>query len=93
MEDKLIGILKEEGYPPFMIEKTIEKIHNLSFSVNEVFSKWLEDGRIPKLTIEGYSYSMLLNEYGMKPIGAFLTLDWLVKKPEEAKTALEKGIV
>jgi len=28
----------------------------------------------------------------MKPIGAFITLDWLIKEPEKAKKALNEGI-
>jgi len=28
----------------------------------------------------------------MKPIGAFITLDWLIREPEKAKKSLKKGI-
>ena len=28
----------------------------------------------------------------MNPIGAFITLDWLMREPEKAKEALNKGV-
>ena len=52
--------------------------------------EWVE--KLPQIIIEGYSYKTLVENYGMKPIGAFLTLDWLIREPQKALTSLKKGI-
>ena len=46
------------------------------------------------LAKEGYPDFMIEStmEYKMKPIGAFITLDWLYREPDQAKKALKRGI-
>lgn len=86
------SILIEENYPSHIIEKTIEKLKNLTPQVNEAFHLWITNHIEPQIIIEGYSYKTLVENYGMKPIGAFLTLDWLIREPQKALTSLKKGI-
>lgn len=93
MERKqIIEILKEEAYPEYMIEQTSDKMDNLENEIKEAFEKWYRDGTIPTIKLEGYSYQDLVNQFGMKPVGAFITLDWLKREPEKAARALERGI-
>ena len=89
---EIIRILKEEGYPDFMLEKTADKIEAFNPDIATVFSEFCIQGTIPKIEVEGYSYKRLLEEYGMKPVGTFITLDWLIREPEKARNALIKGI-
>lgn len=93
MEKHLIeNILKEEKYPDHMIERTIEKVEHFNPTVMEVFEKWSQNGEEPNISIEGFSYHQLVADYGMKPVGAFITLDWLLRDPQKAITALKRGI-
>ena len=80
-KEQIIKVLKEQEYPEFMIENTINKIINFSPVVTKVFELWINNGREPNINIEGYSYTELVNNWGMKPIGAFITLDWLIREP------------
>lgn len=89
---EIIRILKEEGYPDFMIEKTADKIEAFSIAVAEAFDNWSKDKSQPNISIEGFTFTDLVTKWGMKPIGAFITLDWLLREPENAKNALIKGI-
>lgn len=89
---QIIEILKEEDYPEYMIEQTADKIENLENEIKEAFEKWHLDGTIPAIKLEGYSYQDLVNQFGMKPVGAFVTLDWLKKEPGKASDALRRGI-
>ena len=41
---------------------------------------------------EGYSMERLKEDFGMTFTGAILTLDWLIREPENAKEALAYGI-
>lgn len=90
--NRIIEILKEQGYPTFMLEKTADKVENLSQPLKESFSMWAEYGIEPSLSIKGYSYNILIERFNMKPIGAFLTLDWILREPEKAIENLNRGI-
>lgn len=88
----LTKLLQEENYPAHMLETTIAKLNKLQPNIAESFESWLNEGKLPKIEIEGYSYRILVNDYGMKPVGAFLTLDWLCRDPQKASLSLKKGI-
>ena len=88
----LVKLLKEENYPAHMVDVTIGKLNKLQPIVLDNFEAWLNEGKIPDIEIEGYSYRILVNDYGMKPVGAFLTLDWLCRDPQKASLSLKKGI-
>lgn len=90
--NEILEILKEEAYPEYMIEQTADKMENLEPEIKNAFERWHFDGTIPAITLEGYTYQDLVKLYGMKPVGAFITLDWLKREPEKAARALEKGI-
>lgn len=90
--NKVIELLKEQGYPTFMLDKTADKIENLSPLLAEAFDNWAKHGIEASFTIKGYSYSSLIEKFGMKPIGAFITLDWIMKNPEKAIESLKHGI-
>ena len=85
-------ILVKEGYPDFMIENTMEKIGNFAPDIANAFAEWLDKGIEPDFEVEGFSYAMLMQTYEMKPVGAFITLDWLYRDPDRAKKALKRGI-
>lgn len=91
-KEQLMIILREEEYPEFMFEKTIEKILNFNSKIKDSFEQWLKDGYFPTIEVEGYTLTQLMYEFSMKPVGAFITLDWLIRDPEKAKKALSNGI-
>ncbi len=85
-------LLDEWDYPTHLVENTARRLMNMSPQVTEAFETWCETGRMPQLEAEGYSLEQLRRDFRMKPVGAFLTLDWLVKEPQEAREALRQGI-
>lgn len=85
-------ILAKEQYPEFMIESTIDKIERFAPAVKNVFNEWYSSNKNPDFSVEGFSFCDLIAKWGMKPVGAFITLDWLVREPEKANEALLKGI-
>ena len=89
---KLKEILLKEQYPVFMVESTIDKIERFAPVVEAVFNEWCSSNKTPDFSVEGFSFNDLVTKWGMKPIGAFITLDWLIREPEKAKEALMKGI-
>lgn len=55
------------------------------------FEQWRTTGDLPDLEAEGYSLRSLVEELCLNPIGALLTLDWLLVEPEAAKSAIQEG--
>ena len=84
--------LVEEQYPEFMIEKTADKIESFSPVVAKAFHVWCENKEQSELAIEGFSFGDLVSKWGMTPIGAFIAIDWLIREPEKAKTAVNRGV-
>lgn len=90
--ERIKEILVEEQYPEFMIENTADKIEAFSLAVAEAFDNWSKNKSQPDISIEGFAFKDLITKWGMNPVGAFITLDWLLREPEKAKRALNKGI-
>lgn len=91
-ENELIPrLVAEFGYPLKGAQLVAEKLVSSTPQIQEVFVKYWERGEIPLLEVEGYTFSKLAEEHGMKPVAAFLTLDWLIREPERAKASLKKG--
>lgn len=89
-KDRLLKIIQAEGYPPYMIEKTISKIENLSEPIKLWFEDWFNNNTIPKERIYGFSFIELVENCKMRNIGAFLTLDWLKREREQARQKLSQ---
>ncbi len=84
-------LVSEFGYPQTGAQLVANKLANCSPQIAVAFTGWWESRDLPGLNIEGYSLSQLMNEHNMKPIAAFLTLDWLIRETEKAKASLRKG--
>ncbi|KAA6336648.1 hypothetical protein EZS27_015204 [termite gut metagenome] len=90
--NKLEAILKENGYPEFMYDSVINKINKFNTELTLLFEAWVETKQSSQITKGGYSFEKLVTDFGMNPIGAFLTLDWLIREPDIAIKELKKGI-
>ena len=90
--ERIKEILVEEQYPEFMIENTADKIEAFSLAVAEAFDNWSKNKSQLDISIEGFAFKDLITKWDMNPVGVFITLDWLLREPEKAKRALNKGI-
>lgn len=68
-----------------MIEKTDPMIY-------DAFDAFVTKGTEPDVSVEGYSCNTLMQEHGLSITGALLTLDWLLREPDEAKQAIKDGV-
>lgn len=60
--------------------------------IKAAFEEWVDSNVIPTIKIEGWSYNKLVEKFKMRPVAAFLALDWLTREPEKASKALKLGI-
>ncbi len=90
--DLLPRLTTELGYPTAGARLISEKLMKCNASVRAAFWQWWNTNSLDaNLEIEGYTLARLMDEHGMKPIAAFLTLDWLQREPEKAKESLARG--
>lgn len=90
--NNIIMILCSQDYPQYMLEQTADKLEIMNSNLKEAFENWANNGTIPTVEVEGWSYNRLIEKFNMRPVAAFLALDWLIRDPEKASKSLKKGI-
>jgi hypothetical protein len=70
-------------YPEHMLDGTVNKINAFSPEWRRALDVFVNEGQIPGTEAEGYTVQKLIDTMEMNPIGAFLAMDGLMKKPEE----------
>ncbi len=90
--DKIIMVLCAQDYPDYMLEQTADKIERMDKRINAAFEEWVDNNVTPSIIIEGWNYNSLIDKFNMRPIAAFLALDWLTRDPKNASKALNRGI-
>ena len=69
-------------------------LEQLDQALVPVLTKWIKDSDCSdSMEYSGYSMNSLCAEYGMNFIPALLTLDWIIKEPEQAIPAIKSGIM
>ena len=81
-----------QDYPDYMLEQTADKVERMDERIKAAFEEWVDNDVIPTIEIEGWSYNKLVEKFKMRPVAAFLALDWLTREPERAAMALKRGI-
>lgn len=67
---------------------TIEDIRKMNPDIRKAFLVWFTTGEAPKGELHGINYNNLINYRKISPVAAFLAIDWYVKEPEEAYSAI-----
>lgn len=80
--------LKEEGYTSAEAWHLYWEMKKLDPKVRRWVVEWFYEGTYPAESVEGVTVPMMVNDGGMKPLNAFIAIDWLIKDPEAAKYAL-----
>lgn len=80
--------LEQEGYTPTQTAHLFWEIKKMSPKVRGWFLEWFHCGEYPKDVVEGVTVQMLVEEAELKPVNAFIAIDWLLKDPDAAKFAL-----
>lgn len=90
--DNIIMILCAQDYPDYMLDQTADKIERMDVRLKDAFEDWVNNDVTPSIVIEGWSYNLLIQKFNMRPVAAFLALDWLLRDPVKATNALKRGI-
>lgn len=86
-------ILLSRGCPANQVKTISKKIEELSDQLKPAMHEWLKKEAMPVVEIDGYTTASLMEKFkGMQYPAALLLLDWLIKEPQTAKKAINKGI-
>lgn len=89
----LIQHLEAHGIDKVYSEEMVQRIQNSNKKIYDAIEDYLKSGREPILKVSGYTCQQLKKKYPqMNTIAALLTLDWLLREPEEAEKAISEGI-
>ncbi len=83
---------REYGYRPRHAEDVARRLHGAAPPIRAAFFRWWVGGPLESPEVEGYSVQTLMESRTINPVNAFLTLDWLVRDPEEAKKLLGRRV-
>ena len=87
--DKLMEVLVDKyDYKNSQVGAVADKILAFDPRVAAAFGKWMETGVIDETEVAGYTVAGIIAKKKMKVVGAYLTLDWLAREPEQARQAL-----
>jgi len=84
-------LVREFGYADWHAPRVADDIASFALPIAEAFSRWWQTGELPTMDVEGYTAARLAAEWHLQPVAVFLTLDWLLRDPEQAVAALRRG--
>ena len=85
---KFYARLKAGDYTDMEIAHLYQRIRDLDVDIQGWVADWVADKGYPEDCIEGVTVRDLTEKLGMKPMNAFITMNWLRNNPEEAKYSL-----
>lgn len=95
MEELTLRKLVAEKFPKLASEENMTvilgEINEMDAEFRAHLEYFLETSEIPAISVGGYSIPRLMDEYGMNPMSALFTLDWLKRDPERARRSLKKS--
>jgi hypothetical protein len=91
-EELIPRLIDEFGYPEKGAKLVVGKLNTCNPAIQQAFWEWWQSGLVSEeFLVADYSMERLMREHAMKPIAAFLTLDWLLREPDVAAQSLKRG--
>lgn len=90
----LSALLLSLGYSAGDADGMLPELLAMQPPIRQAFTTWWaqQTGMLPTTPVyEGYNPASLAEQYHLRPVAAFLTLDWLATEPETARKALSEG--
>ena len=86
-------LVEQYDYKNSMVDDLLNDIMKFSPEWSKAFFDYLEKGIIPDTVCEGFTVQRLMDEsQSSLAIGAFVTMDELMKNPEETLKYIKRGI-
>ena len=92
MMDNISSILQERGYSEKHSVKVATDLQNIDDRLKILLKQWLASEEENDCHVEGFSILDLKHKFDMTYPAALLTMDWLIKDPENAIRSINRGI-
>lgn len=92
MKEEIVKILMERGYPEKQAVSVASDLLNVDERLKNGLQHWLAENKEEDYEAEGFKLSELKQKFDMTYPAALLTIDWLIKEPDMAIKAINKGI-
>ena len=90
--EQIKEILLKRGYSEHNAAIASKELVDISDKLTPLLERWLNDEYCQiDYSVEGHSIRELIEE-GMRYPAAILTIDWLIKDPQNALKSIKKGI-
>ena len=92
-KDLIYNVLLERGYDEKSAQLVATELMALNKPLDTYLEKWIQnESDISDYGAHCYSIKQLMEERNMTYPAALLTMDWLMKEPDEAVASLKRGI-
>lgn len=92
-KEYIFNVLLERGYDEKSAQLVATELMTLNKPLDTYLEKWVQkESDISDYDAYGYSIKQLMEERNMTYPAALLTMDWLMKEPDEATASLKRGI-
>lgn len=85
-------ILLSKGYTEKQSSQLSKDLSGLAQPLAECFSLWALNGKAVDFSSHGLSVLGLMKKFGLKYPAALLSMDWVVKDPDKAIAAIQRGV-
>lgn len=85
-------ILINRGFTKKQASRLAEELSNIDERLKDALDKWLKDGTETEYMAEGFSIIGLKQQYEMTYPAALLSIDWVLKDPDNAVKCIKKGL-
>lgn len=89
-EEEFFTLMEQDGYTAEELNHLFCVIRDMDPRVHSWVSGWLKGNGYPEDRIEGVTVEELVEHQGLKPLNAFIVMDWLLKDPDGAKYSLTR---
>jgi len=88
---EITRLLIHRGFTERNARLVASEINQLHPSLIPLWERWAKNASVcDDFSVEGYSIKSLMEKQRMTYPAALLTIDWLLKEPEKAKTSLRR---
>ena len=85
-------ILINRGFTEEQSARLEEELSNVDERLKTALEKWLKDETETDFSAEGFSIIGLKQQYEMTYPAALLSIDWVLKEPDNAVKCIKKGL-
>lgn len=89
--ENILNILVQRGYPEKKAQVVGEDLSRIDPQLTSILDAWISTGEENDFEVEGYRLIQLKEKFKMSFPAALLTIDWLIKDPQNAIQCIVRG--